>query len=139
MTMRKSALLASTLALVACGNRDFNKPALLNEPRILAIKAEPPQPSAGTPTTLSTFLYQPPEPDKGQCSNPSTTTSKWSWCPMPMVADSATNTFKCPFPEESFKQLYATLRLGEAPPYELGSGETMTFTNPFPAQVLYAP
>ena len=140
MTMRKTALLASTLALVACGNRDFNKPSLLSEPRILAVKAEPPQPSAGVTTTLSTLLYQPPLENlkQGQCQSPGTTTSKWSWCPMPMVADSVANTFKCPFPEESFKQMYATLGLGEAPPYELGSGETMAFTNPFPAQLLYA-
>ena len=134
--MRNSAFLASTLALVAC-NGGFSKPALLSEPRILAVKAEPPQPSAGTPTTLSTFLYEPPLPS-GKCPFPGTTTSKWSWCPMPMVADSVANTYKCPFPEDSFKQLYATLGLGEAPPYDLGSGETMAFTNPFPAQVLYA-
>jgi hypothetical protein len=138
MTMRKTALLASTLALVACGNRDFNKPSLLNEPRILAVKAEPPQPSAGVTTTLSTLLYQPENLKPGQCPNPVTTTSKWSWCPMPMVADSVANTFKCPFPEDSFKQLYAALGAGDPPPYELGSGETMAFTNPFPAPLLHA-
>jgi hypothetical protein len=140
MTMRKTALLASTLALVACGGGGFNKPALLNEPRILAVRADPPQPSAGASTTLSTLLYEPPL-DKlapGQCPSPGPTTYRWSWCPMPMVADSVANTFKCPFPEDSFKQLYAALGAGEPPPYDLGSGETMVFTNPFPAPLLYA-
>lgn len=138
--MKKTALLAGALAtsVVACGS-DFNKPARLETPRILAIKAEPPQPSVGVSTTLSTLLYQPPlDRVADKCQSPGPTTSKWSWCPIGMVADSATNTFKCPFPEESFRQLYASLGLGEAPPFELGYGDTMTFTNPFPSELLYA-
>ena len=140
MTMRKTALFATTLALMACGNPDFNRPSLLDKPRILAVRAEPPQPSFGVATTLSTLLYQPPRehlaPD--QCPAPGTTTYKWSWCPMPMIADNQINTYKCPFPEDAFKQLYAALGAGEPPPYELGEGETMAFTNPFPAPLLYA-
>jgi hypothetical protein len=122
MTMRKTALLAGLLAviLVACGGRDFNRPSLLDRPRILAVRAEPPQPSFGQSPTPGPTRYQ------------------WEWCPMPMVTNQEQNTAVCPFPEEAFQALYAGLGLGAAPSYQLGEGETMTFTNPFPATLLYA-
>jgi hypothetical protein len=134
--MLKKALLASALALAAC-NGDYNKPALLNEPRILAVKADPPQPSLGVTTTLSTLLYQPPLDHLGskQCPTPGTTTYQWSWCPWPM---SSNTKFECPITQTEFDQLYAGLGLGAAPSLDLGTGETATFTNPFPAQFLYA-
>jgi hypothetical protein len=140
MTMQKSALWASLLAVAACGGRDFNKPSLLDKPRILAVRADPPQPSFGVTTTLSTLLYEPPREHlaTGQCPVPGPITTKWSWCPIGMIADSETNTFTCPFPEESFRQLYAALGLGEAPPYDLGYGKDLKFVNPFPAPLLYA-
>jgi hypothetical protein len=142
MTMRTNALLASALALtlLACGDGDFNKPWRIDKPRILAIQAQPPQPSFGETTVLSTLLYQPPldRLSAGQCPTPDATTYTWSWCPMPMVANSETNTFECPFPEEAFKQMYGALGVGDPPPYELGQGETLPFTNPFPASLLYA-
>jgi len=100
--MRKTALLSSllTVALVACDD-DISKPQLLDKPRILAVRADPPQPTIGGTTTLSTLLYEPPREHlgAGRCLVPGPTTSKWSWCPIGMVADSATNTFKCPFPK----------------------------------------
>src|ERR1039457_3106835 len=78
VTMRKDILLASTLALLGCGNRNFNRPDLLNEPRILAIQAEPPQPTVGTSTTLRALVYQPPvTSDGGACADPGTTYA-WS-------------------------------------------------------------
>jgi hypothetical protein len=133
-----SSLLAVTL--LSCGGQDFNRPSLLDKPRLLAVKAEPPEPSFGVTTTLSTLLYEPPRAhlSDNQCPTPGPRTFKWSWCPIGMVADSETNTFKCPFPEDGFRQLYAAMGLGEAPPFDLGYGETMTFTNPFPAPLLYA-
>lgn len=137
--MQKSALVASLLAaaLLACGG-DFNKPSLLDKPRILAVRAEPPQPSFGQTTTLSTLVYQPPlDRVADKCPSPGQTTYHWRWCPVAMVADSVTNTYKCPFPEDGFQQLYASLGMGAPPPFDLGEGETMTFTNPFPAQLLY--
>jgi hypothetical protein len=145
MTMRKTALLASLLAFAACGDPDFNKPALLDKPRILAVKAEPPQPRFGATTTLSTLLYEPPAEHLkvGECVPAQAKSYKWSWCPISMIADAENNTYKCPFPEESFRQLYAGLQqavpgLPDPPPYELGEGEMMTFPNPFPATLLYA-
>jgi hypothetical protein len=85
MTMRKNILLASALALLGCGNRNFNRPDLLNEPRILAVQAEPPQPSVGTSTTLRALVYQPPgTSDGGACANANAApTYAWSWCPLP--------------------------------------------------------
>jgi hypothetical protein len=71
----------------------------------------------------------------GHCPNPGPTTYTWSWCPWPL---SSGTQYECPFPEDSFKQLYASLGLGTPPPYALGDGETVPFTNPFPAQLLYA-
>ena len=136
--MRKALLVAGTLAvtLLACEDRNFNRPSLLDKPRILAVRADPPQPSFGVATTLSTLLYQPPlDHVPGQCSNPGPTTYHWSWCPWPM---SAGTDYQCPFPEDAFKQLYASLGLGTPPSYELGEGEAVSFTNPFPAQFLYA-
>ena len=136
MTMRRTLLIASALALLGCGNRDFNKPSLLDKPRILAVKADPPQPTFGVATTLSTLLYQPPlEHVADQCPNPGPTTYSWSWCPWPM---SAGTDYQCPLPEDNFKQLYAGLGLGTPPPYQLGEGESVNFTNPFPAPILYA-
>ncbi len=136
--MRKTALLAATAALVAC-NGDFNKPALLDTPRVLAIKAEPAQPSFGVSTTLSTLLYQPPVDHVGnQCPTPGPTTYKWEWCPWPL---SSNTNFECPIQQAEFDQLYASMGLGIAPKLilsEESEAPTTTFTNPFPAQILYA-
>lgn len=137
--MRKTALGASllTLALAAC-NGDFNKPARLDTPRVLAMKADPPQPSYGVSTTLSTLLYQPPLDRQwiaDRCPSPAPTTYHWSWCPWPM---SANTNYQCPISQPEFDQLFARLGLGTAPSLDLGTGETATLTNPFPAQLLYA-
>jgi len=139
--MRKTVLLASLLAvaLVACGGRDFDKPGLLEKPRILAVKAEPPQPSFGQTTTLSALVYQPPlDRVAEKCPTPGATTYQWRWCPVAMVADTQNNTYTCPFPEDGFQQLYSAMGLGAPPPFYLGEGETMSFTNPFPALLLAA-
>lgn len=136
MNMRTSILLVSTLTLVACGDRDFNKPARLDKPRILAVRAEPPQPSFGLTTTLSALLYQPPiDRVVDACPNPGQASYEWSWCPWPV---SSNDDYACPLPEESFQALYASLGLGTAPPYALGTDPTVPFTNPFPASILYA-
>jgi hypothetical protein len=144
--MRKNALLAGALAsaVVACSSRDFNKPAILDNPRILAVQAEPPQPGVGQIATLSTLLYQPPSDhvDQNVCPPSGVATYSWDWCPVGMVADMEANTYVCPLPEDAFQQMYAPLAaalgLGPAPPFHLGEGETMPFTNPFPPTLLAA-
>lgn len=136
--MRTHALVASALAtaLVACGDPDFNRPALLDKPRILAVRAEPPQPSFGVATTLSTLLYEPPlDRVADKCPSPRAPTYKWSWCPWPMSANSQ---YECPIQQADFDQLYLGMGLGKAPSLDLGTGETATFTNPFPAPMLFA-
>jgi hypothetical protein len=140
--MRKNILLASTLAFLGCGNRDFNRPDLLNEPRILAMQAEPPQPTVGTSTTLRALVYQPPvTTDGGACPNANAApTYAWSWCPLPYVLD-ANNNYTCPIDTTGMNQLLAALGAGQAPPVDpdlLGTDETATFTNPFPAPLLYS-
>ena len=123
--MRKNVLFASALALVGCGDRNFNKPERLFEPRILAVQAEPPQPSHGTSATLRALVYF---PDSG-----AGTTYKWGWCPLPVNSDD-----QCPIGQPEFDQIYTALGLGTAPSLDLGTGETASFTNPFSAQLLLA-
>jgi hypothetical protein len=123
--MRNNVLFASALALVGCSDRNFNKPELLLEPRILAVKAEPPQPSHGTSATLRALVYF---PDSGAGA-----TYKWSWCPLPVDSDD-----HCPIGQPEFDQIYTALGLGTAPALDLGTGETASFTNPFSAQLLLA-
>jgi hypothetical protein len=115
------------LALLACSRSDFNTPTLLNKPRILAIQAEPPQPALGASTTLRALVYQPPLGDGGTAG----VTYSWSWCPLPM---SATDPSQCPIDQAVANQLFASLP--GVPALDLGSGETATFTNPFPASML---
>lgn len=134
--MRKTILLASTLAIAACGGRDFDQPYRIAAPRILAVKADPPQPSFATPTTLSTLLYEPPlDRVADKCPNPGVTTYSWSWCPWPL---SSNTNYQCPIGDAEFGQFYAAMNLGPAPSLDLGHGQTATFTNPFPAPLLYA-
>ena len=135
--MRKDILLASTLALLGCGNRYFNRPDLLNEPRILAIQAEPPQPTVGTSTTLRALVYQPPvTSDGGACADPGTTYA-WSWCPLPYVLD-ANNNYVCPFSQASMDQALAALGASSATPLDdFSTDEAAPLTNPFSAALLY--
>jgi hypothetical protein len=123
------------LAFFACSPSGFNTPTLLNKVRFLAIQAEPPQPAApdpllGTPggsTTLRALVYQPP-PTAGADAGPSLT---WSWCPLPM---SSTDPSQCPIGQPDADQLFAGIP--GVPPLDLGTGETATFVNPFPAAML---
>ena len=119
--------LASVLALLGCGNRDFNTPQRLDVPRVLAIAAEPPQPRMGTATTLQALVFIPPG-DLGESA-----TYAWKWCPMPTTS---TNNYECPLTQSEFDQMYASMGLGVAPSYDLGTGKTATLVNPFPAAVL---
>jgi hypothetical protein len=124
---------AALLALVACSPSGFNTPTLLNKPRILAIKADPAQPALGASTTLSALVYQPSGADAGV----SVTGYSWSWCPL---ATSSLDGYACPISQDAGQdvanQLFASLGVTGAPPLDLGTGETATFTNPFPAPLL---
>jgi hypothetical protein len=119
--------LVSTLALLACSNRNFNTPQLLDVPRVLAIQAEPPQPRVGQATTLQALVYLPPG-DLGENA-----TYHWSWCPLPTSSNS---NYKCPIDQAGFDQIAASIGFGTAPSLDLGTGKTATLVNPFPAEIL---
>lgn len=164
--------------LVGCSSSDFNTPDKLNKTRILAIQADPPQPTTGASTTLRALVYRPGEvqdasisdtapspdlavdqavvdvPDGGAEGDagatdtgttptmvptgapPSTQGFSWSWCPLPT---SSGNGYACPVDQAGFDRLYAALGLGtSAPSLNLGTGDTATLTNPFPAPLLKA-
>lgn len=131
-------LLAIPLALaLGCADPDFNRPELLELPRILAMQAEPPQPSYGNATTLRALIYQPDDrPHADECVGAVDPGPKyeWSWCPLPT---SSSDGFKCPVDQVQLNVLFAALGLGAAPSLHLGNGETATLTNPFPASLLY--
>jgi hypothetical protein len=119
------------LVLLACSSRDFNTPALLSKPRILAIQAEPPQPALGASTTLRPLVYLPPPSSvDGGNATMIVTGYSWSWCPL---ATSSSNDYACPIGQDAGDSLLPGL-----PSLDLGTGETATFTNPFPASVLGA-
>ncbi|MGA7742931.1 MAG: hypothetical protein WCE40_13925 [Polyangia bacterium] len=120
------ALAGAALALFGCSS-DFNTPTLLNKVRILAIQAEPPQPALGASTTLRALVYQPPSADAGV----GVTGYSWSWCPL---ATRASDGYACPVGPDAGESLFASIP--GFPPFDLGTGETATFTNPFPAATL---
>lgn len=125
--MRNILIFVGALALLGCSNRNFNTPQLLNVPRVLGIKAEPPQPKAAEATTLQALVYLPPI-DGG-----TGVTYSWSWCPLPTNAN---NNYACPISETDFDQFYSSLGLGPAPSFALGNDTTATLVNPFPAPLL---
>jgi hypothetical protein len=135
--MRKALLLASALALFGCDEEKLNVQERLFEPRILAMQAEPPQPGFAQPTTLRALIYLPTKIDESvDCTGvPPGGQYKWSWCPM---ATTNTSGYACPFTQADFDQLFAGMGLGPAPSLDLGTGETATLVNPFPAPILRA-
>jgi hypothetical protein len=123
------AVVAGTaLAIAGCSSSDFNTPTKLNKVRILAIQAEPPQPALGATTTLRALVYQPPSVDGGAAEE---IHYSWSWCPL---ATSSINGYACPIDQPAADQLFAGVP--GVPPLDLGSGETASFTNPFPSAIL---
>jgi hypothetical protein len=108
-----TVMAGAALALVACSPSGFNTPTLLNKPRILAIQAEPPQPTLGASTTLRALVYQPPASTDGGTAV--SVTYSWSWCPLPM---SATDPSQCPIDQVAANELFAGIP--GVPPLDLG-------------------
>jgi len=130
------------LALHGCSNNKFNTPQLLTTPRVLAIQAEPPQPTFGTSTTLRALIYLPPvHNDAATCAGVDTAAQyQWSWCPVPT---SSSDGYQCHLQQADVDALARGLGLSQVPQLDpatgeidLGTGETATLTNPFPAQIL---
>ena len=125
-------MVGAALALLSCSRSGFNTPTLLDKPRVLAIKADPPQPALGASTTLSKLVYLPPASVDG--GDPGAgVTYDWWWCPLPM---SSTDPSQCPIDQPQADQLFAGISDVPVPSLYLGAGETATFTNPFPAPIL---
>jgi hypothetical protein len=132
MRTTTTVMASAALVLFACSKSGFNTPTLLNKPRVLAIQADPPQPALGEATTLSKLVYPPPASVDGG-ADAGVSGWDWSWCPLPM---SSTDPSKCPIGQDTANQLFAGISDVPVPPLYLGSGETATFTNPFPAPIL---
>ncbi|HEX7501209.1 MAG TPA: hypothetical protein VF524_13040 [Polyangia bacterium] len=140
--MRKTLVLIGPLALLACGNQGFNTPQLLKTPRVLAIQAEPPQPSVGTSTTLRALIYLPPvHSDTAECAGVDPAAKyQWSWC---LVPTSSGDGYQCHIQQAEVDALAQQLGLAQTPQLDpatgeidLGTSETATLINPFPAQIL---
>jgi hypothetical protein len=83
-----------------------------------------------TPSVISPTAPMPAAPV------PSTQGFTWSWCPLPTTS---ANGYACPVDQAGFDRLYAALGLGSsAPSLSLGTGDTATLINPFPAPLLKA-
>jgi hypothetical protein len=122
---------STALALVGCA-KDFEGPELLNHVRVLAMQAEPPQPSTGQSTTVRALVYQPPA--KGESGAQEVVTGyHWSWCP---ISTSSQDPSQCPLDQSMADMLFAGF--SGLPPLDLGTNETAVFTNPFPASMLAA-
>jgi hypothetical protein len=109
-----------------CGE-DFAPPHKLTKTRILAIKAEPPNPAFGESTTLQPLFYM----KEGE----EITRIRWSFCPVQGIASDG---YSCFVDQTKWDALWAGFGMETAPTLDLGEGETGTFTNPFPPELLDA-
>ena len=125
--MRAACFCFLSLATTTCGE-DFPPYSRLEGLRVLAIQSEPVAPAYGETTTLTPLVF----------ANPGETISyAWSWCP---VAGPAGQNAPCLVTEAALVALIAERAGPEVaaafPPYNLGTGATATFTNPFPTALL---
>jgi len=92
--------------------------------RLLAVQAEPPNPTVGQTTQLRPLVYIPP----GE-----SVTYEWSWCPVPTTSEEG---YGCPVDQSRVDAIAAQAGIGEIPPLSLGTAESIAFTNPFPPALL---
>lgn len=121
MSFRR-ALLALLLAASSAGaagcRPDFAPYNRLTALRVLGVQAEPPTPVIGESTTLSALVFTPtPDP---------TLTYHWTWCPL---AAGSSEGYQCLFKEADLAAYASKLGLPQFPAFDLGTGETATFTN----------
>jgi hypothetical protein len=111
-------LLIAASSLGAAGCRpDFAPFNRLTALRVLGIQAEPPTPAIGESTTLSALVFT-PDPDP-------TLTYHWTWCPL---AAPSSDGYQCLVTEADLAA-YVTSGLPPFPAFDLGTGQTATFTN----------
>ena len=117
----RRALLALVIAVSSIGaagcRPDFAPFNRLTALRVLGIQAEPPTPAIGESTTLSALVFT-PDPDP-------TLTYHWTWCPL---AAPASEGYQC-LVTPADVAAYVPDGLPSFPAFDLGTGETATFTN----------
>ena len=125
---RARAALVLVLVLVpgaaGCGRGDFAPPSRLDRLRVLALRARPVNPPAGTVTELDTLVYAP--------AGSAAVQHAWSWCP---VAGRATETL-CPVNDDQLRASAADGGVTTPPPLMLGNGPSQELANVFPPALL---
>jgi hypothetical protein len=121
------------LGLLAAGlggcSAGFDSPTLLTKLRLLALQAEPVNPALGDTSTIAPLIYSP-------SSATAALEWSWSWCP---VLGQPNDGYVCPISyDEAGAMLAAAGVTAPVPAFDLGTGPTAAFTNPFPPDVLAA-
>jgi hypothetical protein len=125
-TLLALALLAAGLG--GCGG-NFDSPTLLTKLRLLALQAEPVNPATGDATTITPLVYSP-------SSATAALGFSWSWCPL---LGQANDGYVCPISHDDAGALLAAAGVtAPLPDFDLGTGPTASFINPFPPEVLAA-
>lgn len=119
-------LLLGSLGLTVGCDDDISSSSRLRRLRLLAVQAEPPNPAFGQSTVLRPLVYVPPGEGVSY---------EWSWCPLPTDPNAG---YPCPIDQAALDAMAARAGLVGVPPLFLGTGESVTFTNPFPAALLGA-
>jgi hypothetical protein len=118
-----AAVIALAMAAGGC-SEDFAPFTRLTSLRVLGLQADPPTPTTGETATLKALVYMPP--------GTATPSYHWSWCPFP---GSANDGYPCLIDE----QMLADLPGGAGvPSFDLGTGETASFSNSIDPALLTA-
>lgn len=118
---RQTWALATTLLLLTACSNDFPAYSKLDRLRVLAVSADPPNPSTGQACRIEALTFAPDDqPIRFQ----------WSLCPVLVEAKSG---YTCPLTEASSRDIF-----GVSSPLSLGATETTSFINPFAADALAA-
>ena len=123
-TLLALGLLAAGLA--GCG-ASFDSPVLLSKLRLLALQAAPVNPAQGETTTMTPLIYSPSDTPLELA---------WSWCPL---LGQPNDGYVCPISYDDASTMLASAGVtAPLPAFDLGTGPTVSFTNPFPPDVLAA-
>ena len=121
-TLLALGLVAASLA--GCG-ASFDSPILLTKLRLLALQAAPVNPAQGETTTMTPLIYSPSDAPLELA---------WSWCPL---LGQANDGYVCPISYDDASTMLAAAGVtAPLPAFDLGTGPTVSFTNPFPPGVL---
>jgi hypothetical protein len=119
MNLRRQLLaLATSVSLASCSSSDTDRYEKLDRLRVLAIRSEPADLSAGETATLSANVYEPLGRELGY---------EWSWCPS--RGDGETD-FECNISEPDLQRAWTAAGLPGSPPsYDLGTDSEVQLTH----------